>query len=426
MALSSSRTGSNSHTFIVFCTAVLLFLLHHFSVIDFQEARLADLKMRLRGPVPARSDIVLVTIDDESLRHIGPWPWSPGIHAVIIQALTRYQAKMIYYDVLLSKLDAPDRDYERLVKALEDAGNVILPMIYLSEKPFQAFFPAEELKETARAIGFSNAPQEADGTLRRIKLALDTPEGAYYSVPAAMVIAQILDEEKVEAWMRAASDDGNPVGDLWIHYPDMDSFQTVSIKDLIEAQSDPVSDERLKKLLRNRWVLAWLTSPSKTEFKSTPAGDAVPSIAIFAGALDALLAGRFIRGIKPVWNFIIFIAFSFLVSWFTQRLKPRAGLGVFVGVFAGYLAVHALCFEFGGWMLPLSVPCVIMVVSYVMTFILVHLDIRLQGELMTRELDIASRILEALLPQEPTRLEQLKITFRCEFAKQIGGDLYDW
>ena len=50
------------------------------------EAQLLDLRFRWRPPAPPSDDIVLVLIDDASIREVGRWPWS---RAVIADGLAR-------------------------------------------------------------------------------------------------------------------------------------------------------------------------------------------------------------------------------------------------------------------------------------------------------------------------------------------------
>ena len=64
---------------------------------------------RTANPAAARQDIVLVAIDNESIRelepHVGRWPWPRLIHAHLINFLSRGGARLIVYDVLFSERD---------------------------------------------------------------------------------------------------------------------------------------------------------------------------------------------------------------------------------------------------------------------------------------------------------------------------------
>jgi EAL domain-containing protein (putative c-di-GMP-specific phosphodiesterase class I)/CHASE2 domain-containing sensor protein len=73
----------------------------------------------------ASGDIVLVKIDDESLRQIGRWPWSRKQHARLADELSEAGAKRIFFDLTFSGAGSArdDRDFR---DALKRSGRVIL------------------------------------------------------------------------------------------------------------------------------------------------------------------------------------------------------------------------------------------------------------------------------------------------------------
>jgi adenylate cyclase len=133
------------------------------------EGQLLDLRFRLRAPRPASDAIVLVRIDDRSLREIGRWPWSRAVIADLIGRLQAAGARTIALDLLLTepepgalppaslealrqgfRSDLPEgavRDTERLDRVLArvlekvqgdrvlaeriaGSGNVVLPVLF--------------------------------------------------------------------------------------------------------------------------------------------------------------------------------------------------------------------------------------------------------------------------------------------------------
>jgi len=74
------------------------------------EMKTYDLRMRATSdPARARQDIVLVGIDDASVRRLEPlvgrWPWPRMIHASLIDYLARAPARVVAYDVLFTERD---------------------------------------------------------------------------------------------------------------------------------------------------------------------------------------------------------------------------------------------------------------------------------------------------------------------------------
>ncbi len=74
------------------------------------ELKSYDLRMRLTAdPAQARTDIVLVSIDEDSLRRLEPvvgrWPWPRLVHAQLLNFLARGPARVVGYDVFFTERD---------------------------------------------------------------------------------------------------------------------------------------------------------------------------------------------------------------------------------------------------------------------------------------------------------------------------------
>ncbi len=73
----------------------------------------------------ASSDIVLVEIDDASLREVGSWPWPRSKQARLIEDIDSLGARQILLDILYSSPSAPADD-EALARAIARSGKVTL------------------------------------------------------------------------------------------------------------------------------------------------------------------------------------------------------------------------------------------------------------------------------------------------------------
>src|SRR3984893_1642862 len=74
------------------------------------ELKTYDLRARrTAAAVPVRDDVVLVDIDQASLRQLEPlvgrWPWPRLVHAQLVDWLTRSSARAVLYDVLFTERD---------------------------------------------------------------------------------------------------------------------------------------------------------------------------------------------------------------------------------------------------------------------------------------------------------------------------------
>jgi adenylate cyclase len=206
------------------------------------EAQLLDVRFRLRPPAPRSDDIVLVLIDEQSIREIGRWPWSRAVLADGLKRLAASGARTIGLDLLLAEPEpgavpaawrdrvaqvlgeiqqqsAPGLDLERtlalldddrsgdreLAAAIADAGNVVLPFSFgFSEltQPSPPEPPPSVAATTFRIVHGPNAerarvplnatsllapiPQlaEAAASLGHTNVALDRDGAARFEAPA--------------------------------------------------------------------------------------------------------------------------------------------------------------------------------------------------------------------------------------------------
>lgn len=116
------------------------------------------------------SDIVIVAIDEESLRTIGKWPWSRELHAGLIDRLSQIGSNVVALDLLLSEpdVDHPEAD-KRLKTAIFTHGNVVLPVApaqNASGDRFSLIQPLASLQRRA-TLGHVDVELDRDGVARR-------------------------------------------------------------------------------------------------------------------------------------------------------------------------------------------------------------------------------------------------------------------
>ena len=73
----------------------------------------------------ASGDIVIVKIDNQSLREAGRWPWSRRVHARLIDRLSAAGAKRIFIDIqFIGSTTGPEDD--ALAQAMARSGRVTI------------------------------------------------------------------------------------------------------------------------------------------------------------------------------------------------------------------------------------------------------------------------------------------------------------
>lgn len=98
---------------------LLIVLLHllvmavHPRFIYNLEMKFYDFMFQKRGPLPIGPEIVIVAIDDASVKAIGRWPWSRREIIRLLEVLEKAGAKVIGFDIIFAEKEE-DREFARL------------------------------------------------------------------------------------------------------------------------------------------------------------------------------------------------------------------------------------------------------------------------------------------------------------------------
>ncbi len=162
------------------------------------ELKTLDLRFRLLGDQGvASTDIVLVAIDDASLKTLEPavgrWPWPREAHSVLLSYLNRAGARLVVFDLLFLERDLqnPGGD-EAFGEATTLSGNVVhsihlgnqqtseappdlltsasIPSVGSFDEFAGADFPLEPIARGAQGLGHVAMTLDQDGPWRRYLL----------------------------------------------------------------------------------------------------------------------------------------------------------------------------------------------------------------------------------------------------------------
>ncbi|MFN4324702.1 MAG: CHASE2 domain-containing protein [Azonexus sp.] len=362
------------------------------------------------GPVQS-ADPVQVVIDEASLAAYGQWPWPRYRLAMLVERLHAQGARVVALDFLMpepdrtspevilrerrrDQVDTPalpasgnaDSNSQRLAAALARGPSILAYFLTQPDRPAseqspappqapdglvvsrQAGYPAlptmppsllrslPQLTGAARGEGFTNAPEDIDGTLRRVPLLLtvggkDYPSLAFAALLAASPDRHIqLTREAGENILRWA---GHRIpldasGYLLLDYrrpPPATVSALAVLQDRLPADH-----------LRNRIVLLGAQATGLGDLHRTPLGQPLSGLAIHATLLDNILADTFVR--RPGWARGAELALTLLTGLFATVLLSRAGFlvsSLFVtgGTLACYAASQALMTSRGIHLSPL-------------------------------------------------------------------------
>ncbi len=168
--LTSARTQPRYGLLLGLGLTLLVMLMMFAGFLSPLERMSWDLRFTMRGTVQHAGDVVLVTIDEKSVREFDRKisQWSRNYYAEAIRRLTVEGADLIVMDLDFSKPSAglPGED-EDLAEAIYASASVILTR-YISQG--RTVTPLETFRSGQVGEGFINHLPDPDGILRRIPL----------------------------------------------------------------------------------------------------------------------------------------------------------------------------------------------------------------------------------------------------------------
>lgn len=96
------------------------------------DLKMKDVRMQLRGGAVPPSDVVIVAIDNKSVKEVGRWPWSREKIGQLITGMAEYGVKVAALDFVFSELQNPVSD-QALAESIALAGNVIAGHFFRDE-----------------------------------------------------------------------------------------------------------------------------------------------------------------------------------------------------------------------------------------------------------------------------------------------------
>ncbi len=382
--------------------------------------------MRVRPSEPVHRDIVLLAIDDRSLQALGPWPWHRRIHGELTHHLKQAGAKAIFFDMLFPE-HAPDPEDDRLFsQAIGAAGNVVLPFHYVSKKPFDPLFPIPEFQKEMREMGYANIEIDPkDGVVRQM-IPFNQLGGKVYAHSSIALYLSLFERQKDrEDWVRSFSKKFHD--HLLINYAGgMEQFQRISAGEVIERAKTKEGQEFLKQAFDGKIVLIGHVATGTTDLRATPIDSTMPGLVIQASILNTILSGRYLTELPILWNFFIAFLLAWMTAWMGQKLRPSWTVIATLSQMVLYTVANCLIFNYFRFVVYLPMPLVAMFVTFIVSLFMRYGDVRMEMTFLARELEMASKIQQTLLPMTELKLAQLDAGFRCLFFEQVGGDFYDW
>lgn len=236
---------------------------------------------------PADDRIIIVAIDDESIRRIGRFPWDRSVHAEALRRLAAAHPAAILYDVLFVD-PAPGDD--ALARAV-GAARPILPAYMEVPGPngiaVGIVRPLPVLLAAGATAGHANVSPDDDGIVRRIYLAEGTGNDILTHITA--IAACRTSHAACTVPRDWQGSDHVREGPYLIPFAGgRRHFRTVPFSAVLDG-SVPEA------FLKDRLVLVGATAAGLSDAYGTPMAERdalMPGIEVNANALQGLIAGR--------------------------------------------------------------------------------------------------------------------------------------
>lgn len=301
--------------------------------------------------------IVMVNIDEASLREAGHWPWPRRYHAYLLNQLHQDGAKVIAMDIVFD-LPSNEEDDAIFAKSIEEAGNVVLgntldlQLEYLlSGRRLEIRGinnPLPQLVDAARGIGYYNIMQDRDGAIRRLNI-LETEEDL---LPLSLRAIEVYyDEPLTFAKEEILIDFNRP----------LKSFLSIPYYKALQRDFPPG-------FFQDKIVFVGATDPVFRDYLTTPLDlwqGYWPGVYIHAQIVSNALDGRSIRSLPSFIVFFSFLLLSLLGAHVFSSCSPVSGLK-FLALFVFSITLLLfLLFIFFQFYFPLLTPLLILFFNFI-------------------------------------------------------------
>ncbi len=352
-------------------TAVLCSALNSVGFFAQAEMALVDTAYDLRGESPWDPSIVLVDVDDTTLREFG-WPLPRHLYANLILVAFQNGAKVIGYDVLF--LDEKDRDNEILMgRASKLMGPVVYPsdyQVFDDDEPNNRLVPNEvqhpitPLAEASAGLAHLGLDTSIDGTVRRVPLQLHTDPPPY-----SLALRMLQAASSPEDWKFTPNDNSAEVS--WTKQRhatqvplDRDglahiNFQTVrpdsSVASLLEVLSAASGEGGLDlaTFFKDKYVIVGASAAGLGDRGSVPQASDAALVLAHVAILDNLLNDRFTEPAPTWFNTALILIASIAMAWLA--LVSSATMSGICGLVLTFLLLGGGYFLFSGSHLQVAI-----------------------------------------------------------------------
>lgn len=292
--------------------------------------------------------ILIVGVDERSLRELGAWPWSRERHAQMIDRLSQAGAKAIVYDVLFSQPSQDPAADEALAASVARSGKVYLPQFLEPPSrdgaPPTLVAPLPRIAEGAAGVGLVHVRFDRDGVVRRMAPFEANGPGL---APDLMTVVH----RATKSFDAPDATRGDAQTLLVPFAGPPDRYRQASFSSVLAGEVPP-------EMIVGRTVFVGLTAPGLGPAFPTPVtpdAASMTGVQLQASVLDGLRGGMMIKPAGLALRLIFALSLLWLLLAGLLVLPPRANLLLLAVLLAVAVGASAALFSRGHlWLSPVA------------------------------------------------------------------------
>jgi signal transduction histidine kinase/CHASE2 domain-containing sensor protein len=297
-----------------------------------EQAAYASL-FRLRGALPWSDRVVVIEIDDVSLRQLGRFPLPRQHYVQLLNQLSQVQPNIVAFDLIWSEASPDD---VLLEEAIARHGLVVLAEGW--DGMGLPLSPMPELEEEAIVTGHIFKQTSPNGLTHTI--ALQIRQQPALSVSVLQVYG--LTQEPIDL-----PDLNQP---LWINWlGPVEQAPHYSLVDVLQGNVAPAA-------FQDKIVLVGVTATGLDPLL-TPFDQNSPTSGVYlqAAAINNLLQGNFLRVVAQRWVILGLLAAGPVLSWGLSRWRTELQIAGWAALCLGWATLSLVMFRANYW-LPIASP----------------------------------------------------------------------
>ena len=430
-------------SWVIFASLILVFVLSWLKVFNNYELMTYDFRLKIRPPLKASPEIILIEISDDTLSSLGKWPLPRDFHAGLLQVLKEKGVRMAVFDLIFAE---PTMFDEALAEAARESGNAYMALVFAEPGKSGRLPPessailnnlCEPLKESSSGIGHINALVDPDGKSRRVYPFIKY-DGLLYPQLAVKVACDRLglDAGNVAYKGNNIIIDGRlslpimPDGSLLVNYPDTweRSFRHLSYVVIIRAfteEKQGIKPELDLSILKDKVCFIGLTATGTSDIRASPIENMYPMMGLQASIFNSIVDKKFITPAPASLNALASLFVLLLSLFFCLRFSPLMALAASSIIGIAYFLIATVLFITCRFWIDLFLPLSVIILTYIATTAYRFFNETKKRQLLEKELYIARAIQKSFLPQDIKELSGISISSFMQPAKFVAGDLYD-